>query len=146
MTPAASGYRYFGVLIGKVKAVVALVSVILLPTHSHAAVWLGASSPNAHRWVQAGIEQQTGDAHPYAYIEIGRQGRQVSLWEWPVSPSDHLRVRLFHRGSRWRVVIGGHSSRFVYVPHASTITTLETQGDLPVAVVAYIDGRLVSST
>ena len=138
-------YRYFGLLVGKVKAVLALMSVTLAPS-SHAAVWLGASSPNAHTWVQAGVEQTYGDQQPYAYIEIGRRGRQVSLREWPAGLNTHVHVRLVHRGARWRVLILGHRSRFVYVPHATTVTTLETHGDTPVSVVAYIDGRLVSST
>lgn len=135
-------YHYFGLILGKAKAVLALVSVCCMTHGAHAAVWLGASSPNSRTWVQAGIEQEADDAHPYAYIEIGKHGVQVSLDEWPARLGERLHVRLFHHGARWRVRIGRHRSRWVHVPHAQEITALETLGD-GFPVVAFIDGHLV---
>ena len=138
-------YHYFGIVVGKAKAVIALVSVCCLTQHAHAAVWLGASTPDARTWVQAGIVQEDGDGRPYAYIEIGAHGRQVSIGEWPARLGERLHVRLFHHDERWRVRIGRHTSRWVHVPHAQEITALETLGSgFPAG--AYIDGHLVHAT
>jgi hypothetical protein len=121
---------YVGTLIGKTAATLGL-----LAASTHTAVWLGASTPDASRWIQAGLE---GD-RPYAYVEAGRGGRQVSLREWPVAPGHLARVRLQRRGDRWRVLIDGRRSRWRTIPRAVPIATLETDG--PAA--ALIDGRLV---
>lgn len=122
---------YFGTLFGKMSAV-----VVLLAAASHTAVWLGASTPNARYWIQGGLE---GSATRYAYVEVGRAGHQVSLRRWPVSPDHHAFVRLHRRGDRWQVAIDGYRSRWWRLPHAVTITTLETNGP----AVALIDGNLV---
>lgn len=140
-------YRYFGMLAGKLKAVVALTAVALSAAHpnQHAAVWLGASTHNARNWVQAGIEQMGWQPRPSDYIEIGRNGRQVYFWSWPIMRDHRAKIRLYHRGPYWRVVVDGHASRRVYLPNAATYTLLETYSSSRLHATALIDGRKVSS-
>jgi hypothetical protein len=121
---------YFGTILGRLTATLGMILAA-----SHTAVWLGASTPDARAWVQAGLE----GSHPYAYIELGRHGHQVSFRQWVV-PSSHLaHVRLRHHGHLWQVTINGHRSRWWWLRRADAITTLET--DSP--AVAYIDGHIV---
>lgn len=123
--------RYFGTLVGHKLATVGMIAAA-----THTAAWLGASTPGRPlTWVQGGVE----GSHPYAYIERGRDGRQVSFREWPVSPTHVAHVRLIRRGDRWRVVLDGHKSVWMRVRDAQTITTLETNGPSS----AFIDGRVV---
>jgi hypothetical protein len=115
----AAGVSYVGTILGKTVA-----SLALLLSAGHTAVWLGASTPNAQRWIQAGLE----GSRPYAYVERGVNGQQVSLREWPVPPGHVAHVRLVHRGNYYRVIIDGYKSRRMFIPHARKITTLETNG------------------
>lgn len=125
------GVQYFGTIVGKTLATLGMIVA-----SSHTAVWLGASTPNARTWVQAGLEGGV----PYAYIETGRRGGEVTLREWRV-PSGHVAVvHLRHRGNWWRVLIDDRHSRWMRVRNAKAITTLETDGP----AVALIDGRIVS--
>jgi len=134
-------YHYFG-LVYKTKATLALLHVSLIAAGAHAAVWLGASQATT-RWVQAGIEMHAGDPRPYLYIETKAPGRGYALDEWP-APPHQVRVRLLEHAGRWRVQIGGHSSRWVWVPHAMRLATLELLGTFRDRGTARIDGRLVS--
>jgi hypothetical protein len=121
---------YFGVLIGKKIATVAIVLAA-----SHTAAWLGAQTPEARRWIQAGVE----GSHPYAYVETGWAYHQRSLRMWPVPKGYVAHVRLLRKGDRWRVVIGTYKSAWYRIPGAITVTTLETNGPAK----ALIDGRIV---
>lgn len=136
-------YRYFGLLLGHAKATVALLQVSGLVAGAHSAVWLGASNPAATSWVQAGIETSYGDTRNYVYIEIGARGRQVFIQEWPVGYYHIANVQVFNRGSYWRVKVGGHSSRWVWLQSGLTVTVLEDYSPGPVSSVALIGDKLV---
>ena len=113
-----------------------MATVGMILAASHTAAWLGASTNSTRStWIQGGVE----GAHPYAYVERGRDGRQVSLREWPVPPTHIARIRLVRRGDRWRVVVDGYKSVWMRIDRAHTITTLETNGRSS----ALIDGRIV---
>jgi hypothetical protein len=123
--------HYFGTILGLKSATVGIILAA-----SHTAAWLGASTnTRTPTWIQAGVE----GSRPYAYVERGRVGKQTSLREWPVSSGHVAHVRLVRSGERWRVVIDGYRSVWARVPHAQTITTLETDGRSS----ALIDGRIV---
>jgi hypothetical protein len=141
-------YRYYGIVVGKLKALLALGAVSFSPAvpNAHAAVWLGASTRDARTWVQAGIEQAAWQRRPQAYIEIGRGGAQVMLRTWPIKRDQRLTVQLVHRGSYWRVLIAGHYSPYVRVPRANVLTLLETYSPGRLAASAFIDGRRVRSS
>lgn len=140
-------YRYFGMIVGKLHAVIALTAVSLTAhPNNHAAVWLGASTHNARNWVQAGVEQMGWQRRPHLYFEVGSQGRQIMFRSWPITAHEHGRVyvRLRHAHRSWQVVFAGHASPWVYLPNAETITVLETQSSkAPVRATAFIDGRIV---
>jgi len=121
---------YIGIVYGHKTATVQLVKVASLT-----AVWLGASA-NAVSWIQAGLT----DSPPYAYIETGRNGHQVTLREWAVPQGHTAHIRLRHVAGRWRVIIDGTRSRWFRLRHAVSITVLETDGP----AVAYINGHRVS--
>jgi hypothetical protein len=127
-------YSYFGVLVGKAKATLALLSAVIAT--GHAAVWLGASSPDATRWTQAGIADV--GSQRFAYVETNSPaGHSLVTLPAPARAA----VRVFSRGGRYRVTIAGHASRWVWVPHASLIACLELYGDSH--AVASINGRVV---
>lgn len=146
-------FSYFGIRrIRSVLAVgvgVAACTVVLVSAvtggSSHAAVWMGVSSDDAHNWLQAGIER-TGATRPAEYIEVGRNGRQVSLRVWPTQFGHHARIRLLRRGDRWRIRIDDHVSHWIRLPHAhlNKLALLETyrQGGV-VHGVAVINGKQV---
>lgn len=121
---------YFGTILGKLTATLGMIAAA-----AHTAVWLGASTPDAHRWVQAGLE----GSRPWAYIEVGTGSRQVSIREWPVAANHLAYVRLRHRGNRWQVVIDGRHSRWLCLRRGVAITTLETDG----LAAAFVDGRII---
>jgi hypothetical protein len=135
-------HHYYGIIFGKMKVTLALLHASLALTGSQASVWLGASNHSATRWVQAGIEIQSGNHHPFVYIEVERNGR-TSLRRWSVPWSHVSRVHLHRFGDWWQVTIGGHSSPWVRVPDAKSIATLETYLTTGVNK-ARINGRLVS--
>lgn len=118
-----TGYSYFGLVIGKAKLALALLTVTALPSGSHVAVWLGASTPDARAWVQAGVEQTSGQTEPSVYIEEHAMNGRYSLTLYPGTAG---RVRLQERFGRYRVTIGGHQSRWVWVPHATRIACMES--------------------
>jgi hypothetical protein len=134
-------YRYAGLTYGVRSERVALTRADVLAAGGHAAVWAGVSSPRNAVWLQAGIERESGDSHPWFYIERGRDGNQVSLRVWPASFGQSVFVRLARGPTGWRVSIGGHRSTAVRVPRARSIATLETLG--PAVAVARIGPRLV---
>ena len=136
-------YRYFGILLGHIKASVALLSVVGLTTGGHGAVWLGASNPQTTHWVQAGVET-TGGSDPgyYLYIEIGG-GSRASLTTWPTTPGHVAHVRLIHHGSYWKVRIDGHESLRIWLPNGSTTAVLEDMSPGPMSSVATINGKQV---
>jgi len=137
-------YRYFGILFGHLKASIALLSVTGLTAGGHGAVWLGASNPQATRWVQAGIETTAGDPGYYLYIEIGRdKGRNDSLWRWPTTQQHVAHVRLFHQGTYWRVLIDGHESHRVWLPHGLSIAALEDMAPGRIRSLAVINDKTV---
>lgn len=127
-------YSYFGLLFGKAKVALALLTAVV--STGHAAVWLGASDSHG-RWVQAGIATVGGER--FAYIEINSR-RGYSLQEFPTTTS--ARVHLVSRGGDWRVSIEGHTSRWVWLSRVDRIACLELYG--PAHATALIDGRTVS--
>lgn len=137
-------YHYFGLVTGKLAATLALLHVALILPGSHAAAWLGASTPNAGDWIQAGIAIGHGGSSPAVYVERGHDHHQVSLREWPVPWSHVSHVRLVHHGAYWRVIVDGYRSRWVKLARAVTFTTLETR-NAGAGNIALIDGRQVAS-
>ena len=125
-------YRYFGLLLGKAKVVLALLTAVVAT--GHAAVWSGASDPSATRWVQAGIAVEAGQR--FAYIEE-RTPSSYSLVSFPAPAKAN--VHLSSRGGRWRVTLAGHSSDWIWVPHPQRIACLELLGDSHATVT--IDGQ-----
>lgn len=137
-------YRYFGIMVGHLKATVALLHVVGLTAGGHSAAWLGASTPDANRWVQAGIETTANVPGNYLYIEIGRDGgKNDSLWTWPTTPGHVARIRLFHHDTYWLVKVDGHESHRVWIPHGVTVTALEDLSARRMSSLATIDGRLI---
>jgi len=137
-------YRYFGIKVGHLKATVALLHVIGLTAGGHSAAWLGASTPDASRWVQAGVATLAGTPGSFLYIEIGRDGgTNDSFWSWPTTPGHVAHVRLYHHDTYWLVTIDGHESHRVWIPHGVAVTTLEDLSSGPISSLALIDGRQV---
>jgi hypothetical protein len=120
---------YLGIIVGRHAASVSLVKVA-----GKTAVWLGVST-RSPSWIQAGLE----GAHPFEYVEYGRDGRQVTIREWPVAHGHVAHVRVVRSGSRWRVIIDSYRSRWHRLRRVSAITVLETNGP----AVAVIDGKRV---
>lgn len=140
------GYRYFGLLFGRLRIRVALLEASFAGPNDHAAVWLGASSHDAREWIQAGIEVSTGDEHPFLYVERGSMGRQVAFERRPWEFGKPATVRLRRgQGKRWRASVEGLQSRRrgKIIARPSLIATLETLGDAK--TVARIGRKQVSS-
>jgi len=129
-------YSYFGLLFGKGKVTLALLTALV--TTGHAAVWSGVSNPTATRWVQAGIAQEGGQR--FAYIEQ-RTPQHYSLAPYP-APASAV-VHILSRGGRWRVTIDGHTSPWTWVPHGLRIACLEIFGDAHAT--AILDGAKIKS-
>lgn len=144
MGRAASAYHYFGVRQGRLSERLALLSATIVGG-SHAAVWVGVNSPRNQSWVQGGVEQEEGDTHPWAYIEIGPVGRRYSIQRWAVALGQRVPVRLVRRNGHWRalVTVGDqvHVSRPVRVPHTISDSMLEILGTA--SAVGKISRKLV---
>lgn len=134
-----SSYRYYGSKQGRLRS-----AVLTLDTaqtvNGHAAVWLGASSYNITRWVQAGIAY-TGGSEPSLYIEYKRPDEFPRIVMWPWRFGRAVRVWLESHSARWRVLIDGHLSRGILMVHPARISTLEIYGDASGAGV--ISGKAV---
>lgn len=138
-------YKYFGLLAGKLKAVLALLAVSFVPS-SHAAVWIGASSQTNHRvqnWVQAGVEQSYGEKHPWVYIEVGHRGHQTEFYSWSVKLGDKISAQLVHKGDYWKVWIAGHHSHYVHVPDAHKLSLLEIYSDTSTPAAAWLNTHII---
>lgn len=135
----AASYRYRGFVFDRARVTVRLDHATAHGV-AHAAVWDGASGPDARVWVQAGIED-SGDG-PQLYVEAANYPKCLySLRTWPARFGEHERVRVVHHGDRWRAIIGGHSTRWTVIRHPNLIATLELYGRA--AAVAHIDGHRV---
>lgn len=138
---AASGYQYHGLIRNQSRVTVTLDQVALPRQASHAAVWDGASGPRARVWVQAGVEASGG--RPQLYIEAANYPKCFySIRTWPARFHQRIRVRVEHHGDRWRVLAGGHASRWMRIRHGNVIATLELYDSA--RAVAHIDARRVS--
>ena len=107
-------------------AIVSLLSVTGVT--GHAAIWDGASNPQVTRWVQAGIEltPDVDNGQKMAYIEAARGDVPFLFTSWPASARE--RVHLVTRDGRYQVRIDGHSSPWVWIPHAKTMVVKEILG------------------
>lgn len=140
-------YRYFGLIFGRVNVTVSLDDVAFgNDLGDHAAAWAGVNAPRNRAWVQGGVEIEAGDKGPFAYIEVGRDGRQESLVRFPFHYGEPLKVKLRRRPAGWVVTVEGVSLTRVSPPvrigkGATVDATLETYGDVRAA--ATIDGKPV---
>jgi len=152
-------YHYFGIVFGRVKRVVALVSASLGEAGAHAAVWSGCNADGNTSWVQGGIFLDDINASvPSAYIE--QKGPDVpdgySLLSWPMSKYGIKVTVVLKRNPlhsrQWRVVITytdegvAHKfqSQWVKVPHPTFDADLELLG--PSQAVCTINGKQVTGT
>jgi hypothetical protein len=91
-------YRYFGFITGQKTEVCTLDKVTWANTTSgaHAAVWLGRNNSNLSHWIQGGVEVESYNNQPNAYIEIqgAETGNKYQLHTWPVEYGTKVTVKL----------------------------------------------------
>lgn len=129
------GYLYFGIeravlrMVLKRGTVLAATAGITLVAATatgsgHVAAWMGASTPDARNWIQAGVEKTAGSP-PNEYIEIGRGGVQRSIRLWPTTLGHRAKIRLWRSGSLWRIAIDSHVSKWTWLPRTAREDTLK---------------------
>lgn len=90
-------------------------------SHNFAAVWIGASTPTAHRWVQAGIFSTDGQT--YLYVESMGRTHRVDMIQWSLRVP--VLARLQHRGSRWRALVGPLRTPWLFLRQGKPLGALE---------------------
>ena len=120
------------------KPLISLVMLSASTPSSAAAVWAGASTPNAHRWVQAGIAS-IGD-QPFLYAESNSAHYRLMLSPWTYGRPACIRV--IRRGSRWRASVGSLRTPWLRLRNGIRMDALELIDGAHAR--ALIGGRLVS--
>lgn len=133
-------YHYFGLRFGRLSRFGWVSRKVSLDTvkfsdpnsGSHVAVWLGANSRDMKSWVQGGIEQSSFDKNPYAYIEVGFHGEQVSYQYWPVKLGQKVKVKIVRSQGLWKIVLSfaesSHVSKKISIRDPVLDSMLEVEG------------------
>jgi hypothetical protein len=131
---------YPGLHWGCKLAVVLTLTWAVAPSPDAAAVWIGAQTPTAHRWVQAGVAAGS-KGHAFLYAEWNRgAGAKSHVQPWRLTRP--VRARLERRGNLWRAGIGNLWTPWVRLRHVKRCTTLELAGGAHAA--AIINGKVIA--
>ena len=128
---------YAGVhLLAKAAVSLTMLSAVT-PSGQYAAVWAGASTPAAHRWVQAGVVSI--DNHAYLYAESKGDRYRIVFADWMYRLP--IKVSVTQRDGRWRATAGPVHTPWLRLRRAVRLTALELVNGGH--AVARIGGRLV---
>lgn len=107
------------------------------PSGTYAAAWAGASTGDAHHWVQAGIVSM--DNEPLLYVESKGERYRIQFATWTYGAP--VRVRVDRRGDWWRAAIGKLHTPWVRLGNAFRVSALELVNGGHAS--ARINGRLI---
>jgi hypothetical protein len=143
LIPQAMIYRYYSIHWDtKLTISVDLISAQTTANNSHAAVWIGAQTPNAKQWVQAGVAFESGIGLPFAYIESNAgHGRLIKFSSLPWTMGSPIQVRLERRHGMWRAGVDGLWTPWRHLTGVIRCSLLELMGSAHAT--ALIDGRTV---
>ena len=100
-------------------------SLSLLWAHApngHTAAWIGAQTPSASRWVQAGIADENGSV--FLYVEWNRpKGYGINTFPWQLGKPEGAVLQ--RRGFMWRAGIDSHWTPWLYFRSPARCSTLE---------------------
>lgn len=132
-------HLYAGVHLIAKAAVCLVMLTAATPSGKYAATWAGASTPAAHRWVQAGIVSING--RPYLYAESSGAHYRIQFYDWLYRLP--IVVTINRRGYWWRATAGPIHTPWVRLRHAVRLVALELINGGHAT--ASIDGRMVSA-
>lgn len=122
----ATDLLYYGLhWMCKLVVLLTLVSATA-PAPKLASVWIGAQTPHASRWVQAGIYKQ--GLLTWLYVEWNR-GSGPRLLTFPWAHNLIERAHLQHRkGGYWRAEIGTMRTPWLHLRRVKRCTVMELRG------------------